>query len=181
MAETRKAYDRRVAEGFFEKFVRDPGLDIGCQRDPLNHTFRRWDVIFGDGDATFMEGVPDNTFATVYASHVLEHLQSPDIALKNWFRILQPGGHLIIAVPHRDLYEKRTTLPSRWNEEHKWFYLPDRAEMPCTLSLRGLLGECLPAAEVLYVKTCDAGWVPLPEDQHSGGEYSIEAVIKKVQ
>ena len=52
--ETSKAHDRRLKEGWFDKYAPPDriGLDIGCGRDCLNKTFRRWDKIFGDGDAT---------------------------------------------------------------------------------------------------------------------------------
>ena len=32
-------------------------------------------MIFGDGDATYMESVPDETFHTIYSSHLLEHIE----------------------------------------------------------------------------------------------------------
>jgi SAM-dependent methyltransferase len=183
MGETAKAYPRRVREGWFEKYVQDPGIDIGCQRDPLNHTFRRWDVIFGDGDATLMDGVPDETFATVYASHVLEHLDDPVSAIRNWWRILAPGGHLIVVVPHRDLYEGKTELPSRWNHEHKIFWIPHGSLPPHTLGLFQVLGEAIGvntarSSLVGEVRVCDEGWAMEP-GRHAVGEYSIEAILRK--
>ena len=125
MGETSKARERRLKEGWFDKYAPEglSGIDLGCSDDPLNHTFRRWDIQFGDGDATIMEGIPDNTFQTVYASHLLEHVRYPSLAIKKWFDILKPGGHLIICVPHRDLYEKKRFPPSNWNHDHKCFWL----------------------------------------------------------
>lgn len=177
MGETAKAHARRVREGWFEKYIQDPGIDIGCQRDPLNHTFRRWDVIFGDGDAAIMDGVPDETFATVYCSHVLEHIGNPFRALKNWWRILKPGGNLIVVVPHRDLYEGKRDLPSRWNHEHTAFWLPEDGEPPSTFGVadvfKGAIGR---RPDVLRV--CDEGWAMEP-GKHAVGEYSIEAIVRK--
>lgn len=179
--ETWKAYKRRLNEGWFDKYAPEdkPGIDIGCQYDALNSTFRRWDIAFGDGDAEFMEGIKDETFYTVYASHILEHINNPKEALRNWFRILKPGGHLIIMVPHRDLYEKRKTLPSQWNGEHKWFWLPDESETPCTISLKDLI-KTLPNSNLVSLKTLDDGYdYSLPINAHPIGEFSIEAIIKK--
>lgn len=181
MGEVTKAKERRIREGWFEKYCPQDrsGIDIGCQTDPVNETFRRWDVIFGDGDATFMEGVSDNIFYTVHASHVLEHVAEPVTALQNWYRILAPGGHLIVLVPHRDLYEKSKKLPSKWNFEHRSYWLPDKEEAPFTRSLRGTIQEAIPDGEIVSFRVLDDGWVQLPDDVHPVGEYSIEAIVRK--
>jgi SAM-dependent methyltransferase len=180
--ETSKAAARRRREGWFRRYAPPhlAGIDIGCQRDPLNQTFRRYDRIFGDPDATWMEGVPDAAFTTVYASHVLEHLAQPVDALKSWYRIARPGGHVIILVPHRDLYEKRRWPPSRWNPEHQWFFLPDADDPPRTLNLRVLLEAALPAGELVsYTVLRDGYDDTLGADTHPIGEYSIEAIVRK--
>ena len=126
-----------------------------------------------------MKGVSDNNFWTVHASHVLKHLHDPVTGIKNWFRILRPGGHLIICVPHRDLYEKKKTLPSRWNFDHKSFWLPEAEEPPDTRSLKGSILEAIPNANIVSFEVLKDSWVPKPQNQHSCGEYSIEAIIKK--
>ena len=189
MAETIKARPRRILEGFFQEYIYTPGIDIGCQFDPIIPTFRAWDILFHDGDATHMAGVKNGAYRTVYASHVLEHLDDPDAALRNWMRILAPGGHLIVVVPHRDLYEKKAQPPSRWNAEHKHFYLPDRAEPPGVLNFREVIDRAAGAGpgagsrgsggEVVSFRVLDAGWTSAGVDVHSGGEYSIEAIIRR--
>ena len=181
MGETQKAYDRRVREGWFDKYVNfdQPGIDIGCQHDPIHENFRKWDVIFGDGDATFMEGAEDNAYQTVYASHVLEHVDDPVTAIQNWYRITAPGGNLIILVPHRDLYEKKTRLPSSWNAEHKSYWLPETGEEPDTYGFKETILRALPEANIISFEVLQEGWVPLPHNKHSQGEYSIEAIIRK--
>jgi SAM-dependent methyltransferase len=180
IGETWKARDRRERTGWFAKYAppEAPGLDIGPDKDPLNATFRRW-LYEVDGDATFLRGVPDRTFQTVYASHVLEHINDVHTALTNWWRVLRPGGHLIVLVPHRDRYEKRTSLPSRWNPDHKWYWLPDRDEAPCTLNFRRVLDSAIPDALVVSFGVLDEGFEDRGPDRHSFGEYSIEAVLKK--
>jgi len=179
MGETVKARERRKREGWFERFAppAEAGIDIGCGNDPLNESFRRWDK--GDGDATYMASVPDDMFRTVYASHVLEHLDDPIAALRNWYRITAPNGRLIVCVPHRDLYEKKKCLPSRWNPEHKTFWLPDRSEPPCTWSLRDVVEAALPCAEICLLRVLDDEFHDPGADEHSQGEYSIEVVLRK--
>lgn len=189
MAETKKAYDRRVKEGFFDKYVKGKVIDIGVGRidthdgaDPLTPDCDTWDK--DNGDATYMKGVEDETYDTVYTSHLLEHLNNPVEAIKNWFRILKKGGHLIICVPHRDLYERKKTLPSKWNLDHKFFILPFECEPPNTFSLSGLIGYGLKGEEYIveYIKECNTCTPDNLQDlkQHGNGEYQIEAVIRKL-
>ena len=109
--------------------------------DPVTPDVVGWDK--DDGDATFMAGVPDAFCDFVYSSHCLEHISNPYLALKNWWRILKPGGVLIIYVPHRDLYEKKKELPSKWNHDHKFFILPNHDELPYTLGLMPLASSAL--------------------------------------
>jgi SAM-dependent methyltransferase len=43
---------------------------------------------------------PDNTFDLIEAYHVLEHLDKPFFIMKEFHRILKPGGTLHLRVPH---------------------------------------------------------------------------------
>lgn len=180
--ETSKAWARRIREGWFEKYAPEDkiGIDIGARQDPLNCTFRRYDWIYGDGDATAMESIPANTFHTVYASHILEHLQYPDKAIKRWYEITKPDGHLIIIVPHRDLYEKKRFLPSSWNPEHTYFWLPNEEDRPCTRSLKKTILDVVPDANIIVLRVLDEGYdYSIPKEDHAVGEYSIECIVKK--
>jgi SAM-dependent methyltransferase len=180
--ETSKAHARRLREGWYSQYAPEDrvGIDIGCSDDPINQTFRRWDLIFGDGDATDLDGVPADSFYTVYASHVLEHLKLPNKALRRWYEVLKPGGHLIVCVPHRDLYEGRSFTPSQWNDDHKYFWLPDVEEPPCTKSLKREIMAAIPAANIVSFRVLDEGHDPsLLPNCHPIGEYSIEAIIQK--
>lgn len=40
----------------------------------------------------------------VFSSHLLEHIKDYKAALKDWFRVVKQGGHLILYVPHKELY-----------------------------------------------------------------------------
>lgn len=41
----------------------------------------------------------DNYFDRVISSHVLEHIQQPHIVIREWMRVLKPGGVLSLALP----------------------------------------------------------------------------------
>lgn len=43
---------------------------------------------------------PDGSFDEIFASHVLEHLDRPFNVMREFHRLLSPGGRLIIKVPH---------------------------------------------------------------------------------
>ncbi|MCR5755557.1 MAG: class I SAM-dependent methyltransferase, partial [Acetatifactor sp.] len=96
--ETYKSRERRCKEGFFEKYCRGEGIDIGWGGDLLTPNCSGWDI--ENGDAQYLDGIDDESFDFVYSSHCLEHIYDVRTALKNWFRIVKKGGYLIIAVPH---------------------------------------------------------------------------------
>jgi SAM-dependent methyltransferase len=106
-------------------------------------------------------------------------MSDPELALRNWLRVVKPGGYLILYVPHRELYEKRKMLPSRWNIDHKFFILPEFDEPPDTLGLVQLVKRALGETEIVYHKVCDEGHTIVDPDLHSDGEYSIEMVVRK--
>ena len=41
----------------------------------------------------------DNTFDRLVATHVLEHVYEPHLVLKEWSRVIKPGGVLSILIP----------------------------------------------------------------------------------
>ena len=178
VGETAKAHDRRKREGFFEKYCSGEGLDIGYGADLIVPDCSGWD--FRNGDAQYLSGIADESFDFVYSSHCLEHMYDVPVALKNWFRVVRKGGYLILAIPHRDLYEKRRQLPSRWNGDHKHMFLIGRAEPPDTLDIVEEISRALKGYDIKYIKACDEGHTITDPLVHSDGEYQIEAVIQKI-
>lgn len=176
-AETSKASPRRMREGFFEKYCKGKGLDIGYGGDLLVPNCTGWD--FEHGDAQYLTGLQDESFDFVYSSHTIEHMVDPAVALKNWWRVVKKGGYLIVYAPHRDLYEKKKELPSRWNADHKHFFLLDHDEQPDTLGLTLLIAKNLMGYEFIYAMECREGHTVIAPERHSDGEYSIEVVLKK--
>jgi SAM-dependent methyltransferase len=175
--ETAKARGRREREGFFARYCRGTGLDVGYGGDLVSANAHGYDI--ENGDAEKLAGIPDESFDFVHSSHVLEHMVNVERALQNWWRVVSPRGYLLLLVPDRDLYEKRQRLPSRWNADHKHFFLLDRYDLPDTLGLVPLIERTLPKAEVIYGKICDEGHSVRDPGVHSDGEYSIEIVLRK--
>jgi predicted SAM-dependent methyltransferase len=66
------------------------------------------------GDARDLSRFPDASFAEVYASHCLEHLDFRDemeAALREWRRVLVPGGRIFISVPDLSALAKLILYP----------------------------------------------------------------------
>ena len=177
VGETAKSHNRRVRENFFEKYCTGEGLDIGYGSDIIVPGCSGWD--FRNGDAQYLSGVEDEIFDFVYSSHCLEHMYDVQTSLKNWWRVVKKGGYLILAIPHRDLYEKKNQLPSRWNSDHKHMFLIGRSEPPDTLDIVEEIRLSLENYDIKYIKACDEGHTITNPLVHSDGEYQIEIVIQK--
>ena len=53
-------------------------------------------------EGTDLHGVDSESYDAVLSSHTLEHIANPLRALKEWTRLLKPGGSLVLIVPHRE-------------------------------------------------------------------------------
>lgn len=69
------------------------GLDI--QESGHDHTNEQIDVYY-DGETIPFD---DNTFDSIFSSEVLEHVFNPEQILSEIFRVLKPGGHILLTVP----------------------------------------------------------------------------------
>lgn len=177
--ETRKAHNRREKEGFFDKYCQGEGLDIGCGNDVIKDGCSGWDIV--NGDAQYLKGVPDGCFDYVYSSHCIEHVDDVRVALKNWFRVVKKGGYLLLYLPERDLYEKQSQLPSRWNPHHKhMFLLGGDTDQKDTLDIIEEIKNSLTGYKIKYAKICDEGHTITNPLLPSDGEYSIEVVVQKI-
>ena len=68
-----------------------PGVDYLSADLDSPHAMLRLDI-------TDM-GVADESFDLIYCSHVLEHVRDDRAAMREMFRVLQPGGRVLIMVP----------------------------------------------------------------------------------
>jgi predicted SAM-dependent methyltransferase len=82
------------------------GVDIGCGgRSPVEGQVRvdldkdcQPDHIADAGKLPFTT----SKFDYLTASHCLEHLKNQRTALKEWVRVVKPGGYILIIVPDRE-------------------------------------------------------------------------------
>lgn len=69
------------------------------------------------GDVTKLAKYADASHDVVFSSHTLEHIEDYEGALREWWRVLKPGGRLILYLPHVDHYPNRG-MPGA-NPDHK--------------------------------------------------------------
>lgn len=192
MKECSKSIARRLHDpSFSNRYFVGEGIDIGGKPDPLVlyaelfpriETVRTWDL--EDGDAQFLQGIPDASLDFVHSSHCLEHLHEPNTGLAHWFRVIKPGGYLIVTVPDEDLYEQGV-FPSTFNRDHKWTFTIHKAQSWCSRSINviELLTGLGPAAQIVKIELLLATYrFSLPRyDQTLTpiGESGIEFVVRK--
>lgn len=191
MHEQSKAAKRRIQDSaFLTRYFAGSALDIGAGPDglsryagifPLLRDVRDWDA--QDGDAQYLNGVPDSSFDLVHSSHCLEHMVDPRVALANWIRVTRPGGHLVITVPDEDMYE-RGEWPSRRNSDHKWSFTAFKAESwaPKSVNLLDLAREFAGEVEVERLNVLRDFFRPeVGGDQTIGpvAECAIELVLRR--
>lgn len=109
-------------------YLRGRGLDLGAgdfkvlphviSVDNMSHTqygFQmRPDVL---SDVSKLDMFATQSMDFVYSSHTLEHVVDYKAALREWWRVLKVHGHLVLYLPHRDLYPHVGTQYA--NPDHK--------------------------------------------------------------
>jgi SAM-dependent methyltransferase len=177
--EPARLFDDRLEEGFWGKFVRPgPVVDVGYKGAGSTPVFR--DAIGLDLDTPGYDGkhmpFPDGSIGSIHASHVLEHISDYGFFLRECFRVLAERGTLMIFVPLMDVYERRATPPSAWNDDHKRFYTASRLlfEIESTVPR--------PLYRVIHVRErFRFSDLSMPVDIHADGPYEIECVLEKLE
>ncbi|MGF1650840.1 MAG: methyltransferase domain-containing protein [Hyphomicrobiaceae bacterium] len=87
-----------VRHGFDRYIMTDWAIDAMCQRwDTAEQRARGIECRVAD--ATRLDTFPANFADRLIASHVLEHLPEPHAVLREWSRVVKPGGLISIALP----------------------------------------------------------------------------------
>jgi len=192
MKECSKSIQRRLADSnFLRKYFVGNGLDIGGKPDPLVLYEELFPLMTGvptwdleDGDAQFLSGIDNESLDFVHSSHCLEHLTDPVEGIRNWFRVVREGGHLIVTVPDEDLYEQGV-FPSTFNRDHKWTFtiLKTRSWSDHSVNMLDLIRDLGAAAEVVKLEQITATYrFDLPRYDQTAtpiAECSIELIIRK--
>lgn len=181
--ETERSHEHRIRTHFYVDYMEGCGLDIGYRGEhgdeniiPVLKSAIGVDLDYPGYDGVHLP-FDDASQDYVYASHILEHIQDKNLkkTLREWYRVTRSGGHIIICVPHKDLYEKKPSPPSRWNLGHHRFYTPAR--------LLTEIEDALPTPNSWRLRELydnDRGYdYSLPDDVHANGCYEIVCVLEK--
>lgn len=158
-------------------YTRGRGLDLGCgmyktyphfigldnrkqwghDLPPADEYALRMNVDI-DCDCSNLDLFTSNSMDFVFSSHLLEHMSDPKKVLTNWWRLIKPGGYLVLYLPHAEFYPK-VGEPGA-NPDHKHDFLPD---------------------DILKImKNVASGWdMAVNEDRNEGNEYSFLQVYEK--
>lgn len=192
MNETSKAMRRRMKEDDdlifpWREIFRGKMLDVGCGPDPL-----RYEGCIGfdskDGDANKLsQYFEPESFDLLAGSHVLEHMADPRAAMRDWLKIVKPGGYVLQTVPDWVAYE-RMQWPSRFNGDHKssWSMLYLGSIAPIHIHIPTFLKELEDIAEILLARYVERNFnwkLPADIDQtwreEDGVEIWNEFLIRK--
>ncbi len=171
-----KAARRRYNDGaFLSRYFVGRGVDVGGRPDPLEQyvgmfplmvEVRTWDL--EDGDGQLMESVEDRSYDFLHSSHCLEHLVDPHEALRNWIRVVRPGGHIIVTVPDEDMYEQGV-WPSTKNTDHKHTFTmakpPGESWSPVSINVLSLLAGICGSVFVESVREVRDFYYSLPREK----------------
>lgn len=111
------------------------GLDLGFGGDPIAPHAVRYDMptpytdvgkepVQLGGDATKLEYFRDGVLDFIYSSHLLEDFPDTEAVLREWFRVLKPGGRLILFCPVEQVFRKHcadTGQPYNQHHVHEFF------------------------------------------------------------
>lgn len=146
------------------------GLDIGfggdpivpsaiCMDQPQAYAAYRNHPQHLHGDARDLHWFSDNALDYIYSSHVLEDFVDTTDVLKEWLRVLRPGGLLVLFLPDEQLYRADCVKGGRPPNPHH-----HHASFSLTFAK-----ACFPSDTVEFI-----------HERERVGVYSFELVAKKL-
>src|SRR5947207_7886552 len=178
--EAGRSFSEKLKTGFFSTYMAgEVTIDVGYRGAfedavPILPHAIGVDLDYPEYDGKKLP-FPDESVDTVYSSHMLEHVADFRTTIRDWHRVLRSGGFIVCVVPHQFLYEKRHSLPSSWNADHKRFYTPASLLSEFEISLRPN------TYRVRHLRDNDENYTyEIGPEIHSGGGYEIEIVVQKI-
>lgn len=89
-------------QGSFGARVSRRAAYLGLEPDPISYAVAAQRIPPQGGEVRQIMTAalePGRTFDLVCAFEVLEHIEDDETALRDWVRLIRPGGHLLLSVP----------------------------------------------------------------------------------
>ena len=132
------------------------GIDSGKDTELFGIAMKP-DLVVADC-ADLSETIEDASVDAIFSSHLLEHIEDYRAALKDWWRCLKTGGHLVLYLPHKAFYPN-IGQPGA-NPDHKHDFEP--------------------ADIIEAMRDVEGGWDLVErENRNEGTEYSFLLVFRK--
>jgi 2-polyprenyl-3-methyl-5-hydroxy-6-metoxy-1,4-benzoquinol methylase len=97
--------ERLLAKGCFERIT---CLDLMERPECLSDSIA-WHAC----DLNEPTGLPDCSFDAIISAEVIEHLENPRAVVREWFRLLRPGGWLLFSTPNNESIRSLLALIGR--------------------------------------------------------------------
>lgn len=105
-------------------YLKGEGLDLGCADDKIIPSAKGVDIRPGFADITAdlrsVLPVDDESQDYVFSSHTLEDLKDTQKALGDWWRVVKPGGYLILYLPDKRWYPNIGHPLANKAHKHDW-------------------------------------------------------------
>lgn len=133
---------RTVTQPYIEDQIFGPLRRRGVAVEHLDLRAAEGVDIVGDlADADLVASLAKRRYRAVMSCSLLEHVPDPDLVCRRLERLVQPGGYLLISVPHRFPYHP---------DPIDTMFRPSPAE----LTSRFPAGRCVASASI----ACGTGW-----------------------
>lgn len=109
--------------------------------------FKGKNLLFKEGDISKLD-FPAKFFDLVVALEVIEHVEDYAQAIREFYRVLKPGGLLLISTPNKAIYSPDSRKPFYPFHKHE-FYLKDLKKMLRDFEIKEISGQFIRGGKTL--------------------------------
>src|SRR5512137_2997249 len=91
-------------------YTRGRGLDVSGGTKAFPH----FNVELQIGDLS----AKDDSQDFVFSSHILDKVEDVRATLREWWRVIKPGGHLVLYLPHKLFYPNVDEKGAHYDHKH---------------------------------------------------------------
>lgn len=124
MSTTHTQLETSTCRPYLARFCIGKGLDIGFGGDPIKPDAVTLDKNPDLYPEIYCDAVKlpasDGAYDYVYSSHCLEDFEDTTAVIKEWLRVIKPGGNLVLFLPDQSAYEAHCKAHKvQPNSDHK--------------------------------------------------------------